>query len=76
MIDLTEDVSPTVLAETAAKLDAEQKQLADQDAQKRVAEATKAYDARLVSSYWRSTTKHALCYAWFQFHIRCCVAGD
>ena len=48
MIDLTKDVSPTVLAETAAKLDAEQKQLDEEEAQKKVAEATVPFELRVV----------------------------
>ena len=49
MIDLTKDVSPAVLAETAAKLEEEQRQREEEEAQKALAEATKAFDARLVS---------------------------
>lgn len=49
MIDLTKDVSPAVLAQTAAKLEAEQKQRDEDDAQKELAEARKPFEARLVS---------------------------
>lgn len=49
MIDLTKDVSPAVLAQTAAKLEAEQRQRDEEEAQKALAEATKAFDIRLVS---------------------------
>lgn len=49
MIDLTKDVSPAVLAQTAAKLEAEQKQRDKDDAQRELAEARKPFEARLVS---------------------------
>ena len=49
MIDLTKDVSPAVLAQTAAKLEAEQKQRDEEDAQRELAEARKPFEARLVS---------------------------
>ena len=49
MIDLTKDVSPTVLAQTAAKLEAEQKQRDEDEAQKELAEARKPFEARMVS---------------------------
>ena len=49
MIDLTKDVSPAVLAQTAAKLEAEQKQRDEDDAQKELAEARKPFEARMVS---------------------------
>lgn len=49
MIDLTKDVSPAVLAATAAKLEAEQRQRDEEEAQKALVEATKAFDIRLVS---------------------------
>lgn len=54
MIDLTKDVSPAVLAQTAAKLEAEQKQRDEEEAQRALADVTKAFDTRLVSSwlYW------------------------
>ncbi|KAL3138929.1 hypothetical protein ABBQ32_14197 [Trebouxia sp. C0010 RCD-2024] len=47
MIDLTKDVSPAVLAATAAKLEAEQRQRDEEEAQKALVEATKAFDIRL-----------------------------
>lgn len=53
MIDLTKDVSPAVLAQTAAKLEAEQKQRDEDDAQKELAEARKPFEARLVSCVCR-----------------------
>ena len=49
MIDLTKDVSPAVLAQTAAKLEAEQKQRDKHEAQKELAEARKPFEARMVS---------------------------
>ena len=49
MIDLTKDVSPAVLAQTAAKLEAEQKQRDEDEAQKELAEARKPFEARMVS---------------------------
>ena len=49
MIDLTRDVSASVLAQTAAKLEAEQKQRDDADAQQALVEAVKPFEARLVS---------------------------
>lgn len=51
MIDLTKDVSPAVLAETAAKIDAEEKQRDDEEAEKRALEATKPFETRLVSTH-------------------------
>lgn len=54
MIDLTKDVSPAVLAETAAKLEAEQKQRDEEEAHKAVAEAIKAFDTRLVRAVFRT----------------------
>ena len=53
MIDLTRDVSPSVLTQTAAKLEAEQKQRDDADAQQALVEAVKPYEARLVSGFSR-----------------------
>lgn len=49
MIDLTKDVSPAVLAQTAAKLEAEQKERDEDEAQRELAEARKPFEARLVS---------------------------
>lgn len=65
LIDLTKDVSPAVLAETAAKLDAEQKQLDEEKAQKEVAEAIKPFETRVVSDDLQTCClchkQHALC---------------
>jgi len=50
MIDLTEHVSASVLAATAAKLEAEQEERDEAEAQKNVAEAVKPYKQMLVRS--------------------------
>ncbi len=48
MIDLTKNVSLTVLAETTAKLDAEQNERDETEAQKLLQEAVRPYKQRLV----------------------------
>ena len=48
MIDLTKYVSPTVLAETASKLEAEQIQRDEIEAKKDLEEALAPYELRLV----------------------------
>jgi hypothetical protein len=48
MIDLTEHVSASVLAATAAKLEAEQNERDEAEAQKNVEEAVKPYKQKLV----------------------------
>ena len=48
MIDLTKYVSPTVLAETAIKLEAEQIQRDEAEAKKDLEEALTPYELRLV----------------------------
>ena len=48
MIDLTEHVSASVLAATAAKLEAEQNERDEADTQKNVEEAVKPYKQKLV----------------------------
>jgi type III secretory pathway component EscR len=50
MIDLTEHVSASVLAATAAKLEAEQEERDEAEAQKNVEEAVKPYKQMLVRS--------------------------
>lgn len=50
MIDLTEHVSASVLAATAAKLEAEQNERNEAEAQKNVEEAVKPYKQKLVRS--------------------------
>ncbi len=50
MIDLTEHVSASVLAATAAKLEAEQNERDEAEAQKNVEEAVKPYKQKLVRS--------------------------
>ena len=49
MIDLTMDVSPTVVAQTAAKLEAEQQERDAADFQKELEETLKPYEQRVVS---------------------------
>ena len=63
MIDLTKDVSPAVLAQTAAKLEAEQKQREEDDAQKDLAGARKQFEARMVSCL-QSSCLLPMCYCW------------
>ncbi len=48
MIDLTEHVSASMLAATAAKLEAEQNERDEAEAQKNVEEAVKPYKQKLV----------------------------
>ena len=55
MIDLTKDVSPAVLAETAAKLEAEHKAQEEDEAKRDLDDAINPFRQRLVRSHKLST---------------------
>lgn len=52
MIDLTADVSATVLAATAAKLEAEQSERDEAEVQKNVAAAVRPFQQKVVCALW------------------------
>ena len=52
MIDLTADVSATVLAATAAKLEAEQTERDEAEVQKNVAAAVRPFQQKVVCALW------------------------
>ena len=61
MIDLTEHVSASVLAATAAKLEAEQNERDEAEAQKNVEEAVKPYKQKLVRSMSTTASQVQAC---------------
>ena len=61
MIDLTEHVSASVLTATAAKLEAEQNERDEAEAQKSVEEAVKPYKQKLVRSISTTASQVQAC---------------